>query len=571
MRGDIKEDIKKLIEKASGESLLPGEVRESSVADYESRVAFRLAGGRKKSPAAIAEEIASGITPGGPVKKVESASGYINFFVDYGRMLHSFLSEVRDLGPSYGAGESRGIKIVLEHTSINPSGPLHIGRLRNCLIGDSLARILRFSGYDVETHYFVNDVGKQIAIIAQGFSEGVERDNEAAGTYAKYAGKEDFKVFFEYVAANKRFESDAGFAERVQEGIRRAEGGDKEALEKISSVARRCLQGQKEAYERLGVRFDFFDCESDYIKNGDVKKVIEFLGKSGYAKRTDKGLGLDLSPHGVARRDGVSILARTDGTSVYLSRDVAYHLHKIGLGDLLINVLGEDHKFEFIELKTILGEIYGIEKPLEAVHYSFVSFEGAELSTRKGRIASVDMLLDEAEEKAEAEILKRDFATTDVAPAIAQGAIKYHLLKASPNKPLTFRWNEALSFEGEAAPYIQYAHARCCNILNKTGTDIGGIDIGAVDTSLEANETALVKSMLRFRDIVKRCAEERRPNIVASYLHELAACYSRFYKECPVLSSEEKVRARRLLLVDASRQVLCNGLGLLGIDAPERM
>ena len=567
----IREDIRILIEKACSEAVPAEEVQESQLADYASTIAFRLAPKLKKSPAQIAQEIAAKIKPAGSVKKVEAVNGYVNFFLDYSQLIVPVLKEVRDKRSLYGKGTEKKRKIVLEHTSINPSGPLHIGRLRNCLIGDALARVLRFSGYDVETHYFVNDVGKQIAIIAQGFSEGIEPDAEAMEKYAEYAGKEDFQIFFEYVAANRRFEADDAFKARVQEAIQNAESGDLAALEGISNVARKCLQGQAKIYERLGVKFDFYDYESAYIRNGDVQKVLSFLKESEHARTTDKGFGLDLSAYGVARREGVSILARPDGTSVYLSRDIAYHLHKSSSGDVMINVLGEDHRFEFKELYTILSEIYRIKTPLEAVHYSFVSFEGEELSTRKGQIASVDKLLDEATEKAEEEIEKRGIATREIAHSIAVGAVKYHILKTSPHKSITFRWHEALSFEGDAAPYIQYAHARCCSIAGRSGVDVEDIRVDEIGVQLEKEEADLVKNIMRFPDAVERCARERRPSILVNYSYELASSFSRFYKQCPVLSAEEKVRDRRLLLVDATRQVLENGLNLLGIDAPEKM
>ncbi len=570
MYNRITEDIKKHVEKASGEELGCDELKEST-GGYACTISFRLAAKYKKSPKEVAEGIAGKIRPEGYVKSVEAVNGYVNFCIDNSKVVSQLMEEIRAKGRDYGRGTAKGQKIVLEHTSINPSGPLHIGRLRNCLIGDSLARILSFSGYQVETHYFVNDVGKQIAIIAQGFTEGLKPDADAVRNYPDYARKQDFQVFFMYVAANRLFEEDASFALRVQEHIRKAEGGDAAALEEITDVAKRCLAGQKEIYDYLDVSYDYFDYESTYIKNGAVNKVIEKISKSQYARNTDKGLGLDLSAFGLERRDSITILSRPDKTSVYLSRDIAYHLEKLERGDIIMNVLGEDHKHEFKELKVILNEVYGIKKPIEAVHYSFVNFEGMELSTRKGQTAPVDKLLNEAEKKAAEEIEKRGIASKDTSPLIAVGAVKYHILKTSPQKTISFKWADALSFEGEAAPYIQYAHARCCSILEKAETDIAAIRVKDIDVSLEEAEETLLRSLLRFPESVAKAANERKPSIVASYVYELASSYSRFYKECPVLSADEKIKNRRLLLVDSTRQVLENGLLLLGIKAPRKM
>jgi len=567
----IREEIKGLLEKASGESLMLEEIQESLIADLTSTIAFRLASKLKRNPREIAEEITEKIKPSGSIKKVEAVNGYVNFFLNYSGIIIPLLKDLMNKKCEYGKSKKKNKKLILEHTSINPSGPLHVGRLRNSLIGDSLARILAFSGYDVETHYYVNDVGKQIAIIAQGIKEGVEPDKDAIENYRNYKEKEDFKIFFEYVSANRKFEEDPEFRKRVQEYIKRAESGDETALDEISNVARRCLEGQKEIFQKLGIHFDRFDFESDHIKRGDVSAVLEFLRKSKYAKTTQKGFGLDLKDFGLERREGISILARLDGTSVYLARDVAYHLQKSKLGDLMINVLGEDHKFEFRELSTILKEIYKIKVPLEVVHYSFVNFEGEELSTRKGQIVPVDILLEDAINKAEIEIEKREIATKEVASVIGIGAIKYHILKTSPQKPITFRLEEALNFDGDAAPYIQYAHARCCSIIRRSEMDLNKINVDEIDLNLERDEENLTRSILRFPEIVEKTANERRPNILANYLYQLSSEFSKFYKYCPVLPSEEKVKCRRLLLVDATRQVLNNGLNLLGIEAPERM
>lgn len=571
MYTQIKKEIKELLEDASRESLMSEEIQESLIADLTSTIAFKLASKLKRSPVGIAEDIALKIKPSSSVKKVEAVNGYVNFFLDYSKIIVPLLKDLRKKKSKYGRVKSKNKKIILEHTSINPSGPLHIGRLRNSLIGDSLARILTFSGYGVETHYFVNDVGKQIAIIAQGFRDGLEPDKNAIESYREYKEKDDFKIFFEYITSNRKFEEDPEFSKRVQGYIEKAESGDERALNEISNIARKCLEGQKRIFHILKINFDKFDFESDYIKKGNVADVLEFLKKSKYAKSTEKGLGLDLKEFGLQRREGISTLAREDGTTVYLARDVAYHLEKSKLGDLMINVLGEDHKFEFQELKTILTKIYKIKVPLEVVHYSFVNFEGGELSTRRGQIAPVDKLLEQAIKKAEIEIEKRKIATKKIAPIIGIGAIKYHILKTSPTKPITFRWEDALNFDGDASPYIQYAYARCCSIIRRSEIDLNKINLNEIDLNLEEEEENLTRGILRFPEIVKVSGNERKPNVLASYIYELATKFSKFYKDCPVLPSKERVKERRLLLVDITRQILKNGLNLLGIDAPESM
>ncbi len=564
----LKEQIASELSRATGEKITPDEIAKSPVADLSSSIAFKLAKKEKKPTAKIADEISKKTKKPEFVEKIEATNGYINFFIDYKKFLIKIISEIRKEKENFGRLDKKG-KILLEHTSINPSGPIHVGRIRNSIIGDSLARILKFAGYDVETHYYVNDIGKQIAIINQGFKEKIPVDRQIVEEHKKFREKDDYKIFFQYVSANKKFNEDERFAERVQELIQKAESGDEKALSEMYELSEKCLAGQLETLNRIGIKFDKFDYESKYVKNKEVYRVANFLEKTKYCQ-TDDGVYLNLADFGLERREGKTILLRADGTSVYLTRDIAYHLEKAKTNAWLINVLGEDHKFEFQELKTILTEIYKLKTKLDVVHFSFVNFEGEELSTRKGKIATVDKLMDEAVEKAVAEIEKRKIAGKEHAADIGLGAVRYHIVKTAPNKPITFTWQQALNFEGEACPYIQYAHARCCSIIRKSDSDIKKIKLTEI-SELKNEEKELIKILAEFPEVVENSVKDLKPNLVANYVYNLASAFSRFYKECQVLNMEEKITKRRLLLVDSTRTVIKTSLGLLGINAPEKM
>jgi len=572
-----KKQIIEVLKDLTGEALGLEDLEYSPHADLSSNVCFKLAKKFRKPPINLAEELALKIRPSGFIGRVEAKAGFLNFFLNF----EAFGAHVLEgaLRADYGKGLPRKERIVLEHTSVNPSGPVHVGRLRNSIIGDSLRRILSYAGFPVETRYWVNDVGKQIVIIALTLDKditfsfrGPELD-ELKERYIQYAGKDDFEIFFEYVLGNRLYETDEKFKEAVEKLIKEAESGDKNQLEKIKKAARICLNGQKQTFDRLGFQFDFYDFESEEIESKRVFKVLEELKKTPYwTTKEDVGSGLDLSSLGIEKRSGLSVLARSDGTTVYLARDISYHLRKLERGDIIINVLGEDHKLEFEELSTILTKILKVSKPVEAVHFSFVSFEGEKLSTRRGKTAPVDRLLDEAVSKAAEEIEKRGIAEKETAPHIGIGAVKYHILKTAPGKPITFRWEEALSFDGDAAPYIQYAHARSARILEKSGLGEKKLNAKNPDLSnLHPEEKTLIKALSLFPEKVASSAEGRKPHLLANHLYELASSYSRFYKECQVLVEDEKIRCRRLALVAAAKNTLNIGLNLLGIEAPERM
>jgi arginyl-tRNA synthetase len=560
---DAIEHIIEVFESSCDIALTPDDVKPSPVSDFGIPVAFRLAKKEGRNPLALADELASRIRADDVIARAESERGYVNI-----SLKDSYLLGLLSDGAPISSGS--GPKVVLEHTSVNPTGPVHVGRVRNTIIGDSIRRILSHTGYDVETHYYVNDIGRQVATIAQGIAEGIRPDESLRGKYSSHAGRSDYETFFAYVEANKRFESDDAFKKRVYSLIHAAENGDETALKNITKVARDCLEGQLKAFDRVGAVFDVFDYESEFITSGSVDEVLKRIRQDQHYVKSGIGEGLDLSDFGIDKRGGMTVCARADGTSVYLTRDIAYHLSKSRIGGRLINVLGEDHKLQFTELKTILEHAFGFSGHLEAVHFSFVDFGGVQFSTRRGDIATVDDLLDEAVSKAAAEIEKRGFGDQDMAEAIGVGAVKFHIVKTSPNKQISFSFDEALNFDGETGPYIQYAHARSCRILEKSGENIEGLN-AACDLDMHPAERALLLKLLSFEDAVLESASQLRPDIIATYLLDLTGQYGRFYMGCPVIDSQGGIRARRLLIVKAVRDRIRAGLELIGIKAPERM
>lgn len=528
----------------------------SDMGDVASSISFQLAKELKRSPMEITQEILGKIETPPIFEKVESKGPYINFFADNEKFSKLVLKALDD---DYGTLESKNTKIILEHTSANPNGPLHIGHIRNSIIGDSLTRILRKAGYEVETQYYVNDMGRQIAMIVWGL---LNLDYEMDET-----GKPDHEIGKLYFNVNEVMRAQPELKVQINKILKKYEKGkDEELGELFKGVVEKCVQGIKATSERLNVHHDAFVWESTFIKNGDVERILKSL--EGRIK-TNEVPYLDLEEYGLEKE---LILARSDGTSLYATRDLAYHLYKSNNSDKMVDILGSDHKLAVKQLSIALEMIGG--KAPEVIFYEFITLPEGSMSTRRGVFISVDELMDEAVERAMKEIEARRSDLTDdekeeIAEKIGIGAIRYFIARLSPEKHIVFKWDEALSFERGCAS-IQYSHARACKLLEKAGVS-GTIDPSTVtDWNLEdPAEIELVKIMSKFTTVIEESARINRVHPVAQYAMDLAGAFNKFYKSVPVIGSDKE--DLRLLIVDKARITIRNSLELMGIDAPESM
>ena len=519
----------------------------------------------EQPPAAIANRLAPAIPKGSFIASASAAGGYVNLRVDPIALASETLRAVRDAGEGYGAGEPRTERILLEHTSVNPTGPIHVGRARNPVIGDSLARILRKAGFPLTTEYLVNDVGRQMVLLYWGATH-----LKPADVVPAVSAKEDHALLPYYVKANELAEKDPKVNQEVEALIRRFEGGDADLTRAISEVSRRILSGILETLQRIRVTFDGFFWESELILQGKIGPVIARLKALPEAREEDGAFYIDMAPFGVKGRDTKWFLTKKDGTSLYPTRDIAYHLDKFARCDVAINVLGENHRLEFEQLRTAL-KLLGERQP-EAVFYSYVVLPEGKMATRRGRIVAMDDLIDEAVARAFAEVKARrpdlpEPRMREIAETVGIAALRYNIVRVQPEKKITFRWEEALNFEGNSAPFLQYAHARTCGILDKAGR----FEPGDPALLVHPQEARLTKALAKFPYVIRKAAEGRRPHEVASFVYDAAAQFNQFYRDCPVLTADPPLRAARLGLVDGARIVLGAGLDCLGIPAPREM
>lgn len=519
---------------------------------------FQLARELKKNPNAIAEEIKEKLSGADFIDKMEVSGGYLNFYINRPVFIKDTLEEVRTKKDSYGSSMTgKGKKALIEHTSINPNASPHVGRARNALIGDVIARLLKFEGYDVNVCYFINDIGKQIAMLLLGVKENKNVE---------------FKDLLDiYIRINKDVEENPQLENEVFELLYKLENGDEEVKEKFRSIVDTCIKGQTEILGEIGINYDTFTYESDYIWSKRADEILEQLRNTGKLEEDTEGrLVLNQEEYKLPMKAPYLVLTRKDKTSLYPLRDIAYTIDKVKTNsDKNIVVLGEDQKLYFKQIKAALDVLgYGAPVP---VHYSFVLLSEGKMATRKGNVVLLEDFMKEALSKAESNMEQR-YGTFDeeTAKSIAYGAVKYAFLKIANDKNVTFDWDTALSFEGDSGPYLQYSYARINSIFRKYGKGLPGeVDYSMLGQSVEFD---LIKELANMQNTVTRALEETSPHIISNYVYALTKKFSLFYHECPVINADnEELKKARLMLIDSVKQVIKNCLWILGIDTVEVM
>jgi arginyl-tRNA synthetase len=529
-------------------------------------ICYQVAPEMKKDSKQIAADISEAINSSEHkwIAKCEAAGAYVNFTVCSEKLVKTTLDAVRSQ-TTYGSGQSKDKKVIIEHTSANPTDALHVGRTRNPIIGDTLARIMKAAGYNVETQYYVDDLGRQAVTLAlgkYGLNEVPEADAQAfTRLKSESAGP--------YQLANAAADKFEWASSLRADWLGKLEHGDPEITKKVNQATDEVMaQKIKPTLDRIKVGVDGFVHESRFF--APTMEMVPKLRDSQLHGIKDGAHFLDFSQHGIEKE---FFFLRADGTTVYATRDIAYHLWKSEQADLLINILGEDHKLESKFVELAITEV--LEKPLnlDVVFYSFVSLPEGKMSTREGNVVLIDDLLEEAVERASDEVKKRrpDISqeqATAIANSVGIGAVRYNIIKVQPEKKIVFKWEDALNFEGESAPFIQYSHARACGILSKC-QKVEDYDSAKLN---HPSEIALVKKMADLPRLVNTCAEKRRCHPVAIYAHELASQFNQFYRDCPVAAAPtQELQAARAALTDAFKICMHNTLDLLGIDALEEM
>ncbi|MEM3122029.1 MAG: arginine--tRNA ligase [Candidatus Pacearchaeota archaeon] len=505
----------------------------------------------KKPPNEIASELQKELVKKipGSIEKLESKGAYLNFFIKK----EIFAKEVfsKALENNYGS-ENQKEKILIEHTSVNPNASPHVGRARNSIIGDSLVRILKFLGNKVEIHYYVNDVSKQIAMLALVYKKGQTFDD----------------MLNNYINISRKIENNKNLEKQVFLLLEKLESGDKKTIELFNKIVSICVNGQKNIFEKFNIYFDSFDYESKYLgwKSRNILKKLEATGKVFLDSAGRKVLNLNHTNLIKKMKSPVFVLTRSNGTGLYGLRDIAYTIEKLKFGRNII-VLGEDQKLYFEQISEAI-KLLGYNPP-EVVHYSFVLIQNdnskttRKMSTRRGELVLLEEFFEEAVTKADIEIKKRE--TKGDSKKVAIAAIKYAMLKNDLNKNIIFSWDTSLNFEGDSGPYLQYSYARASSILRKFDSK----DTKYKIPNLAISEIKLIKKISEFPEIVKVAGRRLNPSLIANYSFQLAKSFNEFYHENKVINSKEE--NFRIKIVEAFRNTLRNSLYLLGIEVMEEM
>lgn len=523
---------------------------------------FRLAKTLRKAPQMIAAALAEKMGCEA-IDHVEVVGGYMNIFVSRSCLAKGIVQAVLANPGRWGASDvGKGKTVCLDYSSINIAKRFHIGHLSTTMIGHSLKRIYDFNGYTTVGINHLGDWGTQFGKMICAYKKwGSREEVEAGGVQAMV----DLYVRFHAEAEKEPSLEDEGRA-----WFKKIEDGDPEAMEIFSWFKEVTLKDTQRVYDLLGVTFDSYNGEAFY--NDKMGPVVDELREKGLLVESQGAQVVQLEEYGMPP----ALVLRSDGATLYITRDLAaaFYRHNTYHFDKCLYVVAYQQNLHFRQLFKIL-ELMGHDwyKGMEHVSFGMVSYEGRALSTREGYVVYLEDLLNKAIEKAR-EIIEEKSPNLpnkdEVARQVGVGAVVYFDLHNERIKDIDFRWERALSFEGETGPYVQYTHARCCSVLRKAQA-YAGVE---PDYGVLCDDEALDVLMLisRFPEVVRKAMEQNEPSLITRHTTSLAQAYNKYYFEHRIMEENDPAgSAARVNLTDAVRDVIRTGLYLIGVEAPERM
>ncbi len=556
---NLNDILKRAFEKAfpgedfAGIRVLPA--TDPKFGDYQCNDALKHAKRMHMNPREVAAKVVEALDQS-CFEKVEIAGpGFLNLTVssDWLNAQLLNLSTSQHLGiPQFGDSKT----VVIDYSSPNAAKQMHIGHIRSTVIGCAIDRIFRSLGYKVIADNHLGDWGTQFGILIKGYRELLtqeERDNLTVANLEKC-----------YVlSAAKAKEEDGVWKEDCKRELVKLQQGDADNLALWKRFIDISIGEFNRMYDKLGVKFDTYRGESYY--NEMMPGVVKRLQEMGMAVESEGALVVNLEEEKL----GVAIVRKSDGGYNYTTSDLACVECRVKDYDpeRIIYVTDARQQLHFKQWFNIAGKM-GVKAKLVHVPFGLMSYQGKAISTREGNLIKLDELLAEAKKRS-FDIVKDRGGDERLAEQIGYGAVKYSDLSHDPITDIDFSWDKALALEGNSGPYLQYAYARVCSLMDK----VGGLNVekpGSFSVQTPA-EKRLALQLLEFPGAVVRAAEAYKPSVLADYLFQTAQLYSSFYQNSPILKSEEAVRNARLRLCALFGSVLSKGLNLLGIETPSHI
>lgn len=528
---------------------------------------FNFAKALQNSPLEIAKELSEKIKPAGIVGKIVAAGPYLNFFLDKREMARLVLNQILKEKEKFGDSKIfKKEKIMIEYVSPNANKPLHLGHLRNALIGEAVANLLTAVGAKVIRTSLVNDRGAHICKSMVAYNHW---GNEKTPVSEKIKGDHFVGKF--YVMYATKVEEDKKLEDETRAMLEKWEAGDKEVMALWKKMTKWVLGGFDETYKKLGVKFDKIYFESKIYKEGK-KMITDGLAARKFVK--------DETGAVIARLGGNipdKVLLRADGTALYVTQDL--YLAKLKFDEYKLTksiyCVGSEQDLYLKQLFKILEILgYGWAKNLYHLSHGMIYLPEGKMKSRAGTVVDADELINKLKNYAAEEIKNRHGALSENeialrASEIALAALKYFILQVDPKTDMHFDPKKSLSFSGRTGPYLEYSHARICSIIRKAGIKISGkIDF---DKFREKWEYNLVIELAKFPEILEKAARTYSPAVLADYLYDLAKIFSDFYRDVKVIGADSEAGKARIALIYAVKIVLAKGLAILGMAAPEEM
>lgn len=522
---------------------------------------FKLAKTMRKSPVAIAEELARDFSLEGIISKVDAKNGYLNFYLDKVSAQADVLRNIESCGSTYGESNvGQGKTVCIDYSSVNIAKPFHIGHLYTTAIGSSLYKLYKNLGYNVVGINHLGDWGTQFGKLIVAYKLWGDDDKIAKG--GTHALQEIYVKFHQEAEKHPELEDQA------RQWFTKIEKGDQEALRLFELFKGITLEEVKKIYARLNVQFDSWAGESFY--NDKMQAIVDLLKDKGLLKEDNGAQIVDLSDYNMSP----CLILKSDGSTLYATRDLAAAVYRKQTYDFdkCLYVVAYQQSLHFKQFFKVL-ELAGFDWHKDMVHvsYGLVSLEDGAMSTRKGNTVWLDDVLNKSTEKALQIINEKNSALENkeaVAEAVGSGAVIFSAVQNAKIKDVVFSYDKMLNFDGETCPYLQYTHARCNSVLAKAPKLNVAVDYSALDN---AESWTLVKLLNSFEEIIETSATKYEPCILSKYLIDTAQAFNKFYFEHRILTDKLGSTQAMLQVVKSTKQVLQKGLALLGIATPEKM